>query len=404
MLRWQTAGESHGEALVAMIEGLPAGIHVTTKDIVGALARRRLGYGRGARMKFEQDKVRMLTGVRFGETIGSPVAIEIANTEWPKWTEVMSADPLDHDIPREGRNAPLSRPRPGHADLTGMRKYGFDDARPVLERSSARETASRVALGEVAKQFLEQTLGIRTVSHVLSIGGAGITADPQNAVLPKPEDLEALDASPVRTLDKTAEQQMIARIDEAKENADTLGGVIEVVVYGVPAGIGTYVESDRRLSAADRDHGVDTFQTGLQRDVYRLSVGNARSFDFNVAISVSLDFASAVNRLSQRIDHAADDRIAYGNLHQTARSLYYVAFLDGFRIPQKNGTYIAFFQVHGHAVNAVRQFQQFTGHAVFKAIYMGDTVADFKNRTYFIDIEVYFVIFNLFFNDRCDFI
>ena len=126
-------------------------------------------------MKFEQDKVRMLTGVRFGETIGSPVAIEIANTEWPKWTEVMSADPLDHDIPREGRNAPLSRPRPGHADLTGMRKYGFDDARPVLERSSARETASRVALGEVAKQFLEQTLGIRTVSHVLSIGGAGIT-------------------------------------------------------------------------------------------------------------------------------------------------------------------------------------------------------------------------------------
>ena len=169
MLRWQTAGESHGEALVAMIEGLPAGIHVTTEDIVGALARRRLGYGRGARMKFEQDKVRMLTGVRFGETIGSPVAIEIANTEWPKWTEVMSADPLDHDIPREGRNAPLSRPRPGHADLTGMRKYGFDDARPVLERSSARETASRVALGEVAKQFLEQTLGIRTVSHVLSL-------------------------------------------------------------------------------------------------------------------------------------------------------------------------------------------------------------------------------------------
>ena len=141
MLRWQTAGESHGEALVAMIEGLPAGIHVTTEDIVGALARRRLGYGRGARMKFEQDKVRMLTGVRFGETIGSPVAIEIANTEWPKWTEVMSADPLDHDIPREGRNAPLSRPRPGHADLTGMRKYGFDDARPVLERSMNRRWA-----------------------------------------------------------------------------------------------------------------------------------------------------------------------------------------------------------------------------------------------------------------------
>ena len=150
MLRWQTAGESHGEALVAMIEGLPAGVRISTDDIVSALARRRLGYGRGARMKFEQDKVRLLTGVRHGLTLGSPVAIEIANTEWPKWTEVMSADALDHDLPREGRNAPLSRPRPGHADLTGMRKYGFDDARPVLERSSARETASRVALGEVA--------------------------------------------------------------------------------------------------------------------------------------------------------------------------------------------------------------------------------------------------------------
>ena len=248
MLRWQTAGESHGEALVAMIEGLPAGVHITTEDIVGALARRRLGYGRGARMKFEQDKVRMLTGVRFGETIGSPVAIEIANTEWPKWTEVMSADPLDHELAREGRNARCLAAS-GHADLTGMRKYGFDDARPVLERSSARETASRVALGEVAKQFLEQAFGIRTVSHVLSIGGAGIT-DPQQATLPKPEDLEALDASPVRTLDKNAEERMIARIDEAKENADTLGGVIEVVVYGVPAGVGTYVESDRRLDAA----------------------------------------------------------------------------------------------------------------------------------------------------------
>ena len=149
MLRWQTAGESHGEALVAMIEGMPAGVRVTSQDIVGALARRRLGYGRGARMKFEQDQVRLLTGVRHGETLGSPIAIEIGNTEWPKWTQVMSADPLDHDLPREGRNAPLSRPRPGHADLTGMRKYGFDDARPVLERSSARETASRVALGAV---------------------------------------------------------------------------------------------------------------------------------------------------------------------------------------------------------------------------------------------------------------
>lgn len=249
MLRWQTAGESHGEALVAMIEGLPAGVRVTSDDVVDALARRRLGYGRGARMKFEQDKVRLLTGVRFGETLGSPVAIEIANTEWPKWTEVMSADPLDHDLPREGRNAPLSRPRPGHADLTGMRKYGFDDARPVLERSSARETASRVALGAVAARFLEQAFGIRTVSHVISIGGAGVE-DADDAALPTPDDVEALDASPVRTLDKAAEERMIARIDAIKSTADTVGGVIEVLAYGVPAGIGTYVESDRRLDAA----------------------------------------------------------------------------------------------------------------------------------------------------------
>ena len=249
MLRWQTAGESHGEALVAMIEGLPAGVRVTSDDVVDALARRRLGYGRGARMKFEQDKVRLLTGVRFGETLGSPVAIEIANTEWPKWTEVMSTDPLDHDLPREGRNAPLSRPRPGHADLTGMRKYGFDDARPVLERSSARETASRVALGAVAARFLEQAFGIRTVSHVISIGGVGVE-DADDAALPTPDDVEALDASPVRTLDKAAEERMIARIDEIKSTAEPVGGEIEVLAYGVPAGIGTYVDSDRRLDAA----------------------------------------------------------------------------------------------------------------------------------------------------------
>ncbi|MDU8981197.1 chorismate synthase [Bifidobacterium scardovii] len=249
MLRWQTAGESHGEALVAMIEGLPAGVGVTTDDIVAALARRRLGYGRGARMKFEQDKVRLLTGVRHGLTLGSPVAVEIANTEWPKWVEVMSADPLDHELPREERNAPLSRPRPGHADLTGMRKYGFDDARPVLERSSARETASRVALGQIAALLLEQTLGIRTVAHVISIGGAGVD-DTADRVLPTPDDVAALDASPVRTLDKDAEARMIARIDEIKSNADTVGGVVEVIAYGVPAGLGTYVESDRRLDAA----------------------------------------------------------------------------------------------------------------------------------------------------------
>ena len=247
MLRWQTAGESHGEALVAMIEGLPAGVHVTSDDVVAALARRRLGYGRGARMKFEQDKVRLLTGVRHGVTLGSPIAVEIANTEWPKWTEVMSADPLDHELPEEGRNAALSRPRPGHADLTGMRKYGFDDAREVLERSSARETASRVALGAIAAKFLQQALGVRTVAHVVGIGGVYAN---KSLDLPTPDDVSALDASPVRTLDKDAEARMMARIDEAKANADTLGGVVEVLAYGMPAGVGTYVESDRRLDSA----------------------------------------------------------------------------------------------------------------------------------------------------------
>lgn len=247
MLRWQTAGESHGEALVAMIEGLPAGVHITSNDVVSALARRRLGYGRGARMKFEQDKVRLLTGVRHGVTLGSPIAVEIANTEWPKWTEVMSANPLDHEVEQVGRNAPLSRPRPGHADLTGMRKYGFNDAREVLERSSARETASRVALGAIADAFLQQALGVRTVAHVIGIGGEYTN---KSSVLPTPDDVAALDASPVRTLDKDAEAKMMARIDEAKANADTLGGVVEVLAYGMPAGVGTYVESDRRLDAA----------------------------------------------------------------------------------------------------------------------------------------------------------
>ncbi len=247
MLRWQTAGESHGEALVAMIEGLPSGVAVRSEDVVEALARRRLGYGRGSRMGFEKDRVRLLTGVRHGLTLGSPVALEIANTEWPKWTEVMSVEPLDHELPPTGRNAPLTRPRPGHADLTGMRKYAFDDARPVLERSSARETASRVALGAVAADFLEQCLSIRTVAHVVALGGESVDSA---APLPTPDDVDALDASPVRTLDKDAERRMMAKVDEAKARADTVGGVVEVIAYGVPAGLGTYVESDRRLDAA----------------------------------------------------------------------------------------------------------------------------------------------------------
>jgi chorismate synthase len=249
MLRWQTAGESHGEALVAMIEGLPSGVQVSSEDIKQALARRRLGYGRGARMGFEQDEVRVLTGVRHGSTLGSPVAVEIGNTEWPKWVDIMSTDPLPEgkELPQTGRNAALSRPRPGHADLTGMRKYGFTDARPILERSSARETASRVALGEIAAKFLEQTIGIRTISHVISLGSAEVS---ENAPLPTPDDRAALDESPVHTLDKAGEKALMAEVDAAKKDGDTLGGVVEVLAYGVPAGLGTYVESDRRLDAA----------------------------------------------------------------------------------------------------------------------------------------------------------
>lgn len=247
MLRWQTAGESHGESLIAMIEGIPSGIHLTSKDISDALARRRLGYGRGMRMKFEEDKVRVLTGIRHGITLGSPIAIEIANSEWPKWKEVMSTEPVQKEIEAEGRNAPLSRPRPGHADLTGMRKYAFDDIREVLERSSARETAARVALGAVAAQFLEQALNVRTVAHVIGIGGEYVSGE---VPLPTPDDVFALDNSPVRTLDKRAELRMVSKINEAKDVTDTLGGVVEALAYGMPAGVGTYVEADRRLDAA----------------------------------------------------------------------------------------------------------------------------------------------------------
>jgi chorismate synthase len=238
------------------MEGLPAGVELTTSDIQGALARRRLGYGRGARMKFEQDEVRVLGGLRHGITQGGPLAIEIANTEWPKWTDVMSADPVPPEAlmvdagtgdEREvARNRPLTRPRPGHADLIGMRKYGFEDARPVLERASARETAARVALGVAAAKFLEQALGIRLVSHVVAIGEAAV---PDDAALPTPDDVAALDADPVRCLDAASAKLMIEEIDLAKKDGDTLGGVVEVLAYGVPSGLGTYVQGDRRLDA-----------------------------------------------------------------------------------------------------------------------------------------------------------
>ncbi|CAN5116026.1 chorismate synthase [soil metagenome] len=247
MLRWLTSGESHGQALVGILEGVPAGVAVESADIRAALARRRLGYGRGARMKFEQDEVRILGGVRLGETQGGPVAIEIGNSEWPKWVDVMSADPVDDpEKLNRARNAPLTRPRPGHADLVGMRKFAFDDARPVLERASARETATRVALGVVAAQFLEQAAGIRLVSHVVAIGPVSV---PDDATLPTPDDVEALDADPVRCFDADSSAAMVAEIDDCHDAGDTLGGVVEVLAYGVPSGLGSYVHADRRLDA-----------------------------------------------------------------------------------------------------------------------------------------------------------
>ncbi|MDI3331117.1 MAG: chorismate synthase [Micrococcus sp.] len=246
MVRWLTAGESHGPALVGIIEGMPAGIPLTTAMVQDALARRRLGYGRGARMKFEQDQVTLLGGVRHGSTLGSPVAIEIGNTEWPKWEKVMSADPVDaEELEGLARNAALTRPRPGHADLAGMQKYGFDEARPLLERASARETAARVALGTVASSFLAQ-LGIRTVSHTTAVGTVSV---PEDAALPGPEDVVALDADPLRCFDQPTSEAMVAEVDAAHKEGETLGGVVEVLAYGVPVGLGSHVHWDRRLDS-----------------------------------------------------------------------------------------------------------------------------------------------------------
>jgi len=246
MLRWLTAGESHGPALVGIVEGVPAGVEVSTPFIQEALARRRLGYGRGARMKFEQDEVRILGGVRHGVTQGGPIAIEIANTEWPKWEQIMASDPVDPEIlADQARNAPLTRPRPGHADFTGMQKYGFDEARPVLERASARETAARVALGAVAAAFLKE-LGIELVSHTVGIAAV---ASPEGAALPVPADVAALDANPMRCFDPAVTEAMVAEVDAAHKEGETLGGVVEVLAYGLPPGLGSYVHWDRRLDA-----------------------------------------------------------------------------------------------------------------------------------------------------------
>lgn len=247
VLRWTTAGESHGRALVAMVEGMVAGVHLTSQDIAAQLARRRLGYGRGARMKFEQDQITLLAGLRHGLTLGGPIAIEIGNTEWPKWETVMAPDPVDPAALADGaaRNAPLTRPRPGHADYAGMLKYGFDDARPVLERASARETAARVAAGTVARAFLQQALGVDVISHVISIGASQAYDGPS----PQAADLAAIDASPVRAFDKATEALMIAEIEDAKRDGDTLGGVVEVIAHGLPIGLGSFTSGDDRLDS-----------------------------------------------------------------------------------------------------------------------------------------------------------
>ena len=246
MFRWLTAGESHGRALVALCDGVPAGVQITTEDLAAALARRRAGYGRGARMTFEQDEVELTAGVRHGSTLGGPVAIRIANTEWPKWDAVMSADPVDTgQLAALARNAPLTRPRPGHADLAGMQKFGHTDARPVLERASARETAARVALGEVARRLLGQVLGVEILSHVVAIGQ--ITAS--GATMPGPRDRAAIDADPVRCADPATSQAMVAEIDAARKDGDTLGGVVEVLAFGLPPGLGSFTHWDRRLDS-----------------------------------------------------------------------------------------------------------------------------------------------------------
>lgn len=273
-MRWLTAGESHGQALSAIIEGLPASVSVTTADIDYHLERRRLGVGRGARQNFEADKVTILGGVRLGLTQGGPIAIQVGNSEWPKWEKVMSADPIPEDEIRDlARNAPLTRPRPGHADLVGMQKYDFDDARPILERASARETAARVALGAVARNFLEQSVGITILSHVLSIGSVRV---PDGTQLPAAGDMKKIDSDPVRCADTLTSELMISEIEKAHRDGDTLGGVVEVLAFNMPPGLGSHVHWDRRLDSklAGAVMGIqaikgveigDGFQTAVRR-------------------------------------------------------------------------------------------------------------------------------------------
>ncbi len=237
MLRYLTAGESHGRALVVIVEGMPAGLLVTAGDIQRGLGRRRLGFGRGPRMRFEADEISLVGGIRHGRTLGSPVAIEIANTEWPKWETEMSPDP---GLPSKV----LTQPRPGHADLSGMLKYGLDDARDVLERASARETAARVAAGTLAKLLLQQ-IGVDVLSHIVQLGAARAVVDS----LPVIGDLARIDESQVRCADPAAEAAMVAAVKAAAKAGDSLGGVAEVIAYGVPVGLGSHVHWDRRLDA-----------------------------------------------------------------------------------------------------------------------------------------------------------
>ena len=255
MLRWLTAGESHGPALVATLEGMPSGVELTTQTICDALARRRLGAGRGARQKFEADEVRILGGVRHGLTTGAPIVNEIANSEWPKWEKVMSADPVSPedllvdagkgDEREVARNRALTKPRPGHADLPGVLSYDLDEIRPILERASARETAARVALGACVEAFLRQLANIELVSHVVGVG----PCEAKLSRLPLPSDEEHLNASPMRALDKDDESEFLACVEETRAAGDTVGGIVEVVAWNVPIGVGTHVQSDRRLDA-----------------------------------------------------------------------------------------------------------------------------------------------------------
>lgn len=247
MIRWLTAGESHGPALSAILEGMPAHIDITTEMIDADLKRRRLGFGRGARQNFEADAVTILGGIRHGVSQGGPISIQIGNSEWPKWSKVMSPDPVDAvELESLARNAPLTRPRPGHADLVGMQKYDFDDARPILERASARETAARVALGAVARAFLKQSVGIEIISHVLSIGGVAV---PSHVALPTANDRDRVDADPVRCTDTATSAKMVAEIEDAHSAGDTLGGVVEVLAFNLPIGLGSHTHWDRRLDS-----------------------------------------------------------------------------------------------------------------------------------------------------------